>query len=88
MKIPENYFRNYQYRKWVTKTDTIDYFDFAKYCGLPEQQTNSHYASILRILSEVNDSDARKASKEAHKLFSVSIIFIPFSLSLPFFFLT
>ncbi|KAI9033607.1 hypothetical protein CLU79DRAFT_3478 [Phycomyces nitens] len=70
MKIPENTFSNYQYKKWVERTSTLNYFDFAKYCNLPEQQTNSHYASILRLLSEHGEKNDKKVSKEAHKLFS------------------
>jgi hypothetical protein len=64
MKIPENTFSNYQYKKWIKGTNTLDYFDFAKYYNLPEQQTNSHYASILRLLSEHGGKNNKKVSKE------------------------
>ncbi|KAI7848021.1 hypothetical protein BDC45DRAFT_596863 [Circinella umbellata] len=57
MKTPKNSFNNYMYKNWIKKSEDLDYFDFANHCKLPEQQTNSHYASILRVLGE---SDVKK----------------------------
>ncbi|KAI7855994.1 hypothetical protein BDC45DRAFT_69697 [Circinella umbellata] len=69
MGFQDKAFADYKYRKWIHRTDNLDYFDFAKYCKLNERGTNSHYASILNVLDKSANLATRNAVKKASKLF-------------------